>query len=131
MKNKKILCYIGYIISILLVIIMFFTNLPSNIDLVLGILFGSVFAFSHTQFLHPKMLHEDKEYKINILDERNILIKEKAGNIANMLMLFLLGITTVLFIALNYIIPAIIIGVLIFIQPVLLIFISKYLEKQL
>lgn len=131
MKNKKPLYYIGYMVSLILVIIMIFTDLPFEIDLALGIAFSAIFATSYVQLLHLKMLQKDKEYKANVLDERNILIKEKAGNIANMIMLALLWIVTVLFIALDYIIPAIVIGVLLFIQPIILIFITNSLEKKM
>lgn len=129
--NGKFIYRIGYMVSLLIVVIMFFTNLSAKIDCALGIAFSAIFAISHTQFLHKKMLKENKEYQTNVFDERNILIKEKSGNIGNMIMLVLLGIVTVLFIILDYIIPAIVIGGLIFLQPIILIFISNALEKHM
>ena len=60
------------------------------------------------------------------MDERNVIIKEKAGNITNML-----GVATVIFICLDYIIPAIIVGSIIAIQPIILIIISSVLEKKM
>lgn len=131
MKDKKVLYYSGYMVSLLIVVIMIFTDLPFGIDLALGIVFSAVFAVSHIQLLHQKMLQEDKDYKTEILDERNILIREKTGNIANMIMLALLGIATVLFIALDYVIPAIVIGGFILVQPVILTLISNNLEKRM
>lgn len=131
MKNKNIIWYVGYGISLMLVLLLFFTNFRSEIDMAIGILFSLIFAVSHTQLLHSKMLRDDNEYKRNILDERNITIKEKAGNITNMITLILLGCATVLFIALEYIVPAIVIGVIIFVQPIILICISNSIEKKM
>lgn len=131
MKNKNYIWYAGYIVSMVLVLLLFLTELPHEIDLVVGILFGVIFSVSHVQFLHNKMLHEDKEYRTEVCDERNIIIKEKAGNITNMVTLALLDCTTALFIALDYIMPAVMIGVIIFIQPIILLCISNSIEKKM
>ncbi|HFC9192621.1 TPA: hypothetical protein QFU79_000233 [Enterococcus faecium] len=131
MKNKNNIWYVGYGISLALVLLLFFTDFRVEIDMAIGILFSVIFAVSHTQLLHSKMLRDDNEYKRNVLDERNIIIKEKAGNITNMITLILLGCATVLFIALEYIIPAIVIGVIIFVQPIILICISNSIENKM
>lgn len=65
------------------------------------------------------------------MDERNIAIKEKAGNIANMITLVLLGLATVVFIILDYIVPAIISGAIIAFQPMVLIIVSSMIEKKI
>lgn len=131
MKNKNSIWYIGYGISLALVLLLFFTDFRIEIDIAIGVLFSVIFAVSHTQLLHNKMIRDDNEYKRNVLDERNIIIKEKAGNVTNMITLLLLGCATVLFIALEYIVPAIVIGVIIFIQPITLICISHSIEKKM
>ena len=77
------------------------------------------------------MLKTDSDYRIQVLDERNIAIKEKAGNITNMITLVLMGCVTVIFIILDYIVPAILLGVIIFLQPILLIFVSNQIEKKI
>ena len=77
------------------------------------------------------MMKNDADYKINVMDERNIIIKEKTGNITNMFNTILLGVATVIFICLDYIIPAIIVGSIITIQPIILIIISSVLEKKM
>ncbi|MDT6948030.1 hypothetical protein NNO71_14320 [Enterococcus faecium] len=100
------------------------------VDIGLAILFSAVFGVSHVQILHDKMIKNDADYKINVMDERNIIIKEKAGNITNMFNTILLGVATVIFICLDYIIPAIIVGSIIAIQPIILIIISSVLEKK-
>ena len=81
--------------------------------------------------LHNKMMKNDTDYKISVMDERNILIKEKAGNVTNMVNTVLLGLATVIFICLDYVIPAIITGTIITVQPIILITISTMLEKKM
>ena len=65
------------------------------------------------------------------MDERNISIKEKSGNITNMITMVLLGIVTVIFISFDYFIPAIITGVIIAVQPIILIIVSNMIEKKM
>ena len=131
MKNKNQIWYIGYIISLLLVLIILFTNFSKMVDMGLAVLLSMVFSVSHVQILHNKMMKNDTDYKINVMDERNIMIKEKAGNVTNMDNTALLGIATVIFICLDYVIPAIVTGVIIAIQPIILITISNMLEKKM
>lgn len=131
MKNKYQIWYIGYIISLVLIPIVLLTDCSKAVDIGLTILFSVVFSVSHVQVLHNKMLKNDSDYKINVMDERNIAIKEKAGNITNMITLALLGITTVIFILLDYLVPAIITGVIVVAQPIILIIVSSIIEKKM
>lgn len=131
MKNKYQIWYIGYIISLVLILIVFLADCSKAVDIGLTILFSVVFSVSHVQVLHNKMLKNDSDYKINVMDERNIAIKEKAGNITNMITLALLGITTVIFILLDYLVPAIITGVIVVAQPIILIIASSIIEKKM
>lgn len=131
MKNKYQIWYIGYIISILLILIILLTDFPQMVDIGLAVLFSVIFSVSHVQILHNKMMKNDNDYKINVMDERHIMIKEKTGNITNMVNTTLLAFATIIFICLGYIIPAIITGLIITIQPFILITISTMLEKKL
>lgn len=131
MKNKYQIWYIGYIISLVLILIVLLADCSKAVDIGLTILFSVVFSVSHVQVLHNKMLKNDSDYKINVMDERNIAIKEKAGNITNMITLALLGITTVIFILLDYLVPAIITGVIVVAQPIILIIASSIIEKKM
>lgn len=131
MKSKNQIWYIGYIISLLLVLIILFTDFSKMVDIGLAILLSVVFSVSHVQVLHNKMMKNDTDYKINVMDERNIMIKEKAGNVTNMVNTTLLGLSTVIFICLGYVIPAIVTGAIVAIQPIILITISNMLEKQM
>lgn len=130
MKNNNTKWYLGYGISAAIILLIALTDLSREMDLALSILFAVVFSVSHTQILHSKMLRTDDDYRINVMDERNIMIKEKAGNITNMVTLVLLGLATVLFIALDYIIPAVVTGIIVAVQPLVLIIISSAIEKK-
>lgn len=131
MKNKHKLWYIGYIVSAILVPIILFTDFPKTADIGLLILMSIIFSISHTQLMHNRMMKNDIDYKVNVMDERNISIKEKSGNITNMITMVLLGIVTVIFISFNYFIPAIITGVIIAVQPIILIIVSNMIEKKM
>ncbi len=131
MKEKRSLWYLGYVIAFVIVIIIFVTDFPKIVDAALGLLFSAIFSVSHVNIIHQKMLKEDKDYEVNVFDERNIAIREKAGNITNMLNMVLLGTVTVVFIILDYIIPAIIVGVILAIQPFILIAISTHIGKKM
>lgn len=131
MKTKKNMWYLGYVIAIALAALLFLGKFNKPIEIALVILFSSILSISHVQITHKKMLSEDKDYKIEVNDERNELIKEKTGNLSNIIMMYMLGIITVVFIVMEYYIPAIITGVILFIQPILLIAISNYYEKRL
>ncbi|MCI8337173.1 MAG: DUF2178 domain-containing protein [Lachnospiraceae bacterium] len=131
MKHKKIIWYAGYIVSLALVLLLCFTDFPFEINMAIGILFSVIFSVSHTQLLHLKMLGKDKDYRINIQDERNVSIKEKTGNITNMITVALLGCATVLFIALEYTVPAIILCGIILVQPIIMSLVSNAIEKKM
>ena len=107
------------------------TDFPKMVDIGLTFLFSAIFSVSHIQLFHNKMMKNDRDYKVNVMDERSILIKEKAGNITNMFNTALLGLMTVVFIDLDYVIPAIITGIVVAIQPIILIIISSVLEKKM
>lgn len=130
MKNNNTKWYLGYGISAAIILLIALSDLSREMDLALSILFAVVFSVSHTQILHSKMLRTDDDYRISVMDERNIMIKEKAGNITNMVTLVLLGLATVLFIALDYIIPAVVTGIIVAVQPLVLIIISSAIEKK-
>ena len=44
---------------------------------------------------------QDSEYQKHVMDERNLAIKEKAGNITNMFTTTLLGIASVVFLCMG------------------------------
>ena len=107
------------------------TDLPGKADMALAVLMAVIFSVSHMNIFHNKMLSRDDDYRVSVMDERNIAIREKAGNIANMATMTLLGLATVIFIAFDYIFSAIVTGVIVAVQPVILIIISNALEKKM
>lgn len=131
MKNKKIIWYGGYVAAALVILIIAVTDLPEAADAGLAILFAILFSVSHVTLWHDKMMEKDRDYRIEVMDERNIAIKEKAGNVTNMINLTLLGVITVIFILMDYIIPAIFTGVMVAVQPVILILVSNSIEKNM
>lgn len=92
MKNKKIIWYGGYVAAELVILIIAVTDLSEAADAGLGVLFSVLFSVSHISFWHDKMMEKNKDYRIEVRDERNITIKEKAGNVINMINMTLLGV---------------------------------------
>ena len=107
MKDKNMIWYLGYVISIILVLIIFLTDFSKMVDIGLALLFTAIFSVSNTQLFHNK------------------------GNVTNMVNTILLGLATVIFICLDYLIPAIITGVIIAVQPIILIIVSNMIEKKM
>ncbi len=132
MKIKKSrLWYIGYAIAAGIAAVILFGDFSEITDAGLGVAFAAVFAVTHVRCVHQKMLEQDEDYKMNVMDERNIAIKEKAGNIGNMINMALLGVLLVVFIVLGYDLPAVLLGAVIVIQPFLLIVISTRIGRRM
>lgn len=129
-KNKKI-WYVGYLVSLIIIIVIAFTDLDTNIDIALSLLFSAIIGVSHSKILHQKMVNSDLDYRRNVSDERLIAIKEKSGNIVNVINIILLGFAMILFIGLEYIIPTIVTAVILVIQPIMLIIVSNVMEKKM
>lgn len=130
-RSKNMIWYLGYAVSLALILIIILTDLPGKADMALAVLMAVIFSVSHMNIFHNKMLSRDDDYRVSVMDERNIAIREKAGNIANMATMTLLGLATVIFIAFDYIFSAIVTGVIVAVQPVILIIISNALEKKM
>lgn len=129
MKKGK-LWYLGYVVAAGFLVALFVLKNSAVWGIIWSMGFAGIFSATHVNVMHEKMLEQDADYQRNIKDERNIMIREKAGNISNMLNMMLMSLATVIFIALGYIIPAIVIGVLVFVQPFILIAITERLEKK-
>lgn len=129
-KNKKI-WYVGYLVSLIIIIVIAFTDLDTNIDIALSLLFSAIIGVSLSKLLHQKMVNSDLDYRRNVFDERLIAIKEKSGNIVNVINIILLGFAMILFIGLGYIIPTIVTAVILVIQPIMLIIVSNVMEKKM
>lgn len=130
-KHRKIFYCCGYALAAAALAAIVFADLPKAADLALAVLFSILFSVSHVQLLHDKMMKKDRDYQVNVTDERNIAIREKTGNFAYMILIGLLGLATVVFIGLDMFIPAIITGGIITVQPVIMIAVSTLLEKKM
>ena len=129
-KNKKI-WYVRYLVSLIIIIVIAFTDLDTNIDIALSLLFSAIIGVSLSKLLHQKMANYNLDYRRNVFDERLIAIKEKSGNIVNVINIILLGFAMILFIGLGYIIPTIVTAVILVIQPIMLIIVSNVMEKKM
>lgn len=129
-KNKKI-WYVGYIVSLIIIIVIAFTDLDTNIVIALSLLFSAIIGVSHSKLWHQKMINYDLDYRRNVFDERLIAIKEKSGNIVNVINIILLALAMILFIGLGYKIPTIVTAAILAIQPIMLIIASNIIEKKI
>lgn len=130
-KYHKIFYCCGYVLAAATLVVIVVADLPKAADLGLAVLFSILFSVSHVQLLHDKMMKKDRDYQVSVMDERNIAIREKTGNIAYMILIGSIGLATVVFIGLDMIVPAIITGAIIAIQPVIMIAVSTLLEKKM
>lgn len=129
-KNKKI-WYVGYFVALIIIIVIAFTDLDTNIDIALSLLFSAIIGVSLSRLLHQKMANYDLDYRRNVFDERLVTITEKSGNIVNVINIVLLALAMILFIGLGYQIPTIVTAVILAIQPIMLIIISSVFEKKM
>ncbi len=130
-KRRKVFCCCGYALATMALAAIVFADLPKAADLALAVLFSILFSVSHVQLLHDKMMKKDRDYQVHVMDERNIAIQEKTGNITCMILTLLLGLATVVFIGLDLFLPAIITGGIVALQPAIMIIVSTVLEKKM
>ena len=131
MKDNNKLWYLGYPAAAILAAIAVWGGVPQAARLALGVAAAAVVGVCHTSLLHEKMLRTDPDYRVAVLDERNLALKEKAGNIANAANLALMGIAAVVFLGLGYTVPALVVWGLITVNPLILIGVSRLLEKRM
>ena len=131
MKRNQKLWYLGYPVAAILAAAAVWGGVPEAVRLALGIAAAALVGVCHTSLLHEKMLRTDPDYRVAVLDERNLALKEKAGNIANAANLALMGIAAVVFLFLGYTVPALVLWGLIAVNPLILIGISSLLEKRM
>ena len=123
---KRTISYVSYAAAALALMALALLKLPHQVDIGLGLLFG----VGNTNRMLAKW-EKDGAYQKEALDERNIAIKEKAGNITGMLTTTLLGISLVVFVCMGYTVPALVVGGIILVQLVSLICVSSLLEKKM
>ena len=131
MKKNNKLWYVGYLVSLIIIIVISITDFNKNIDIALCLLFSIIIGVSNSQRVNQKMINTEKEYKRNVFDERLIAIKEKTGNVVNIINNILLVSAMLLFIGMGYKVPAAVIAGVLVIQPIILIIVSNNIEKKM
>lgn len=129
MKNFK-LQYLGYLIALFSLIYLLLSN-PSKLQKVIFIIIFSVsLSISFVSSVHKKMLKNDKDYAVNLKDERSEKIRDKINAIISIILQFSLGITAITCFVIENYIPAIMLTIINLCIPVIVIFLSKYYEKK-
>lgn len=85
---------------------------------------------SFMSYDHKRKMKKDMKYRYEINDERNIMIREKSAYIVNCINMLLFAGIGIIFLMLDFPIPALIIVGLLFIQPVLIIVSSNRISKK-
>lgn len=129
MKSKKI-WYGGCFIGILSLLAVFLFDLNETLNIVLIQVFAISFTISFVNIIHNKMLKEDLDYKINVNDERNEKIRDKVNATMLGILMVLMGLIAVVSISIKAYLPAILLGLSVFISPLIMFFISRYYESR-
>ncbi len=130
-KNRTKLWYLGYAACAAMLLLIAFADFPRSADMGLACAFGAVFGVSYVQLWYDKQVKKNEDFEIEVEDERNVQIKYRAGYLACGVDMFLFSLATVVFIALDYTLPAIITGVMLAAQPVILIVASSVIGKKI
>lgn len=130
MKRTR-LWYLGYAACAVLLLLIAFADFPKGVDAGLACAFGAVFGVSHAELWYAKQVKKDESFEIEVEDERNVQIKYRAGYLACGIDMALFGLATVIFIILDYTLPAVITGVMLAVQPLILILASNAIGKRI
>ena len=129
MKNNKV-WYIGYLISVVSLIISFAGNHRKYAFIALVIFAAVTFCVTHIMVVHNKMLLKNEEYKIAVNDERTEKIKDKIGTTTSYIMMMFIVISAVVFLYLEYYVPAIFMIFIIFLIPIIMLVLGMIYEKK-
>ena len=129
MKNTKI-WYLGYIIGICSLILVFALKLNEAVEIALTFVFGICVALSHVKIVHHKMMEKDHNYKISVNDERNEKIRDKVNATMASILMLLMGMIAVVCISVKAYLPAALLAVSVGCSPLIMFFINRYYEKE-
>ena len=130
-KDRTRLWYLGYVFCAALLLLIAFADFPKSADVGLACVMGAVFGVSHAELWYAKQVKKDDSFEIEVEDERNVQIKYRAGYLVCGVDMLLLGLATAVFIILGYTLPAIITGVMLAAQPVILILASEIIARKI
>ena len=129
--NKRRLWYLGFVFCAAVLLLIVFGGLPKAVDVGLSCAFGAVFGVTSTQLWYDRQVKKSEDFEIEIEDERNVQIKYRAGYLVCGVDMALFSLATVIFIMLDYTLSAVITGVILALQPVLLIVAGNVISKKL
>lgn len=129
-KFKKNIWYLGYVVSIILVIILFVLELSKPIQILVTMSFTCIFSITFIMTTHNSRIIKDKKYSAEYNDERNTFIREKTNATMAPIFILLFGIQAIYAIAYDLYKIAIFNGLVVILSPILMIIISKYYEKK-
>ena len=130
-KDRTRLWYLGYVFCAVILLLIAFADFPKGADAGLACVMGAVFGVSHAELWYAKQVKKDESFEIEVEDERNVQIKYRAGYLVCGVDMLLLGLATAVFIILGYTLPAIITGVMLAAQPVMLILASEIIARKI
>lgn len=129
MKNKKI-WYLGYVIGIFSLIIMFALKLNEAVEIFLTFVFAICVSVSHVKIMHHKMMEKDHDYKVSVRDERNEKIRDKVNASMGSILMLLMGMIAVVSISVKAYLPAALLAISVGCSPIIMFFINRYYEKK-
>lgn len=129
MQNNKI-WYLGYVIGICSLILVFAFNLNETLNIILTFVFAGAVSISHVQVIHHKMMEKDYNYKISVNDERNEKIRDKVNATMAYVLMLLMGIIAMVCVAEKAYLPAGLLAVSVGCSPIIMFFINLYYEKR-
>ena len=129
MKSNNI-WYLGYLISLFSLILLLTLNLNDALRVCLIMVFAISLAVSQVQIMHRRLLEKDPDYKISVNDERNEKIRDKVNATMASVLMLLMGVISVVCIAVQAYLPAGLLAISLGSSPILMMMINKYYEGK-
>ena len=129
MKTNK-WWYLGYLVGICSLLAVFTLNLNEAARVLFIFVFAISVSISYVQLTHHRLLAKDRDYKISVNDERNEKIRDKVNATMSSILILLMGIISVVCIAVEAYIPAALLAVSVGCSPLIMFFIIKYYEQK-
>ena len=129
MKNYKI-WYLGYLLAAIFGAMSFLPNLNPFLKIVFILLMSSSFAIAFVEINHQRMLMNDKDYEVELKDERSMMLRDKTNSMMSIYYCSAIGVVGVVSMVLENYIPGIITWIIILLAPFISHFAYKYYEKK-
>ncbi|HEL0027297.1 DUF2178 domain-containing protein [Streptococcus equi] len=126
MKYKN-LWYLGYVLSAIALISAFVFKENRIIEVISVFTFAISLSVTYVQTNHYKMMVKDKDYRINVTDERAEKIRDKVNATMCAVLMFM---NSIIALTLRETISAILLVTVTAISPLLIILLNRYFEKK-